>query len=1092
MLVQNADSTDFLTEFDRLGPPEAGAYLFHWMCHHQNELLKQLRDGRPVLSFQRVNPMLSDGLPDTTQGNDRTVFLLTEPVDVRNALKSWSMAPHKYSGEFILAIDDEVEHDRKRRTLAHKLQDVNIFEHINRAVELSAKEASLRCADEHCNAEDKHSSVTKFDFHRFARRAALRFVATYFGLPESQVLAAAHHTDGDPPTTLETAGAVAFREYIWKIHAQPFIAQPPDKKSAIAFIKKLVIDGMYFAPPDSVIGRLRSDPGAFAHPNKRKQAESIVANIIGCIQGLVDNVTISACNALTQMIKEATDRENRGQFTVDELIDIAQDPDTDALKRLYMAAHQIDTPAPFLPRYANRDLQIFYQANNARHSIENARVACATGTGAFTYADTRKDEVDIRMGHGGHDCIGRYLGDELGLQIVKKALSSKLLAGAKPLDIDTPKDWGWIVKRCVLELSLAVNSPDEIKSKVKGTDSGVSQVEPLYIRVASRQTSASGSGLAKAVLDREILHLNSLSTAQMQLLGAEVLENLNTKQFRSLSEAQIRSMTFEQAMVLKRRNSSGSGRALDEVQTNALAKHLSYFAVMSVTSPRIVRPRPYAYSLWSPEADTTSVLDYPTWPGLIDLTFTTRHLPPAEVRFVESQPADTRYVSTKEHGKVTAMFKYCENEQKGSRSSLLFPVFAQWFTDGFMNTDRVDRRRNTSGHQVNMCQIYGKDEAVARLLRSGIRGKLRSVEINGNEFPPLLFDEHGNVNESYYQLPQIQQGLLKGELDRWQDGPHRKQSYLVTGLPRGNVTAGNTALNTLFLREHNRLCDELAKDNPGWDDERLFQTARMILIVLQIKVVISEYINHITAPPVESENRAFSRVFTLDHEFAESQQWYRSNHIALEFNLLYRWHSLVPDSVVIGRETLPLKDFMNNNHRLIDDGLDAMLLSLSRQQVSCPGLHGTPDLLLPAESVAIKMSRDFQLQSFNEYRVAFNLDKFENFCCFDVSDRTRSELEALYDNDIDKVDLLVGLYADKVEDGQIFGKLMTAMVAYDAFTQVLTNPLLSKNVYGAQTLSELGMETIDKTHSLNDIWQRNRDSGSDANDSEKISMDASG
>src|SRR5690606_40281121 len=38
----------------------------------------------------------------------------------------------------------------------------------------------------------------------------------------------------------------------------------------------------------------------------------------------------------------------------------------------------------------------------------------------------------------------------------------------------------------------------------------------------------------------------------------------------------------------------------------------------------------------------------------------------------------------------------------------------------------------------------------------------------------------------------------------------------------------------------------LAHRHPRWDDERLFQTTRNILIVLLIKLVVEEYINHIT------------------------------------------------------------------------------------------------------------------------------------------------------------------------------------------------------------------------------------------------------
>jgi len=36
--------------------------------------------------------------------------------------------------------------------------------------------------------------------------------------------------------------------------------------------------------------------------------------------------------------------------------------------------------------------------------------------------------------------------------------------------------------------------------------------------------------------------------------------------------------------------------------------------------------------------------------------------------------------------------------------------------------------------------------------------------------------------------------------------------------------------STVWLREHNRVCDILKQEHPEWDDERLFQTAKLVIV----------------------------------------------------------------------------------------------------------------------------------------------------------------------------------------------------------------------------------------------------------------------
>jgi prostaglandin-endoperoxide synthase 2 len=55
----------------------------------------------------------------------------------------------------------------------------------------------------------------------------------------------------------------------------------------------------------------------------------------------------------------------------------------------------------------------------------------------------------------------------------------------------------------------------------------------------------------------------------------------------------------------------------------------------------------------------------------------------------------------------------------------------------------------------------------------------------------------------------------------------------------------------------------------------------------------------------------------------------------------------------------------------------------------------------------------------------------------------------------------------------MMGELMTYMVANDAFTQALTNPLLARNVFNEATFTKTGMKAINDTHSLQQIVTRN-------------------
>lgn len=1035
---------DFIARFDALDDVEANRYLYECLVYRRDWLYDQLVDSRPVLeflSFSPDNPTLIDR-SDLSDFSGKAYFI-TGPEQVEHALRNWSMRHHRYSGRFILSIDDEDEHYRKRRTLVEKLNDPAIALKMDSAVELGWM--SLQ-AEKVCSGSD-----FTIDVLRFARNSALHFTAGYFGIPAS---AALHH-EGLAKWSFE-----AFREYIWKIHARHFVEMPPSSRAAFQYIQELIRGCFYTAPSSSVIGRFRSDPGAFIRDNGLMDEEAIGSNIIGCIQGLIDNVATSACYALNQFYSLSRRSGIDSPFTMAQLRDSAAGTSVMPLEQYVFLAHQHDTPAPFLPRFASSER---VQDGTDIPVPEGAHVSCAIGPAVRRIDPSGKDRDahDCRMGIGMHDCIGRYLGDQLVTRILRKLLLVGDIA-----HVNLQKEWGWIVTEC-----MATVRPDQSKS-----------VSPR-LSAASRRSMYVDSGAAvdhpnnrpglEALMLMRPDDISCLTCRELRNIPPATFNLLSSCQLREITPEQISKLDFMQCMALDTIFRNRSDVDVLEQQKTALELRISFYAVMSRTSA--AKSRPHAYSLWSSDPDSFRIHDYVTWPGLVDKRYFSRHLPPVTEEVSNSLPSVLPYGSVTEPGNLTGLFKYKAEWVEESRSSLLFAMFAQWFTDSFMNTDRLDRRKTRSSHQVDMCQIYGESDDVAIMLREHKGGRLKQEEINGNIFPPRLFDRSGNVKAEFRDLPYVLNGHVNEVIERWGGVFSRKKNFLASGLSRGNATFGNAAMNTLFLREHNRLCDLLANKNPHWDDERLFQTVRLIVILLELKIVISEYINHIASPADRGMKAAARRIFRFDNSYAEQQAWYRANHISLEFNLLYRWHSLVPISVSVADKEYQLEEYVNFNDPLINHGLDAVLHSASAQRINTASLFSTPDRLLRAEYEALKMSRDFRVQSFNAYRKYFGLDQLNDLDELGCRSEVVDKLKQVYPGGIAQLDLLVGLYAERSKNDEVFGELMTRMVAHDAFTQVLTSPLLSKNVLGEQTITKTGLQALEETNTLNDLWKRNSD-----------------
>jgi prostaglandin-endoperoxide synthase 2 len=447
----------------------------------------------------------------------------------------------------------------------------------------------------------------------------------------------------------------------------------------------------------------------------------------------------------------------------------------------------------------------------------------------------------------------------------------------------------------------------------------------------------------------------------------------------------------------------------------------------------------------------STMADYTSWASLTDRAYDARHLPPREAAD-GLPPAED----------VAALFSRPGEMVPCPKSTVLFPYFAEWFVDGFLRSERPhpdpvtgeptrDPARNESNHEIDMIQIYGLNATITHELRTHEGGRLQSQELNGEEYPPYLYDgdrkrfEHVSVVRAEHITPE------------------QRRQLFAFGSDTGNLQIGFVMMGVLFLREHNRIAGELARAYPRWDDERLFQTARNILTVILIRIVVEEYINHISPYRIR---------LLADPTGFHNPRWYRTNWMAIEFNLLYRWHSLVPDSFRVGGEELAIERTLFNTDTVVAHGLARCFEDASLQRAGRVGLYNSPRAVWDAELASVQQARAVRLRPYDEYRALARFPRARRFEDVSADARVQAGLREVYGS-VDAIELYPGLFAEDVRPNAVLPALIGRLVAIDAFSQAFTNPLLAPRVFNPETFSPVGWELIRSTSTLSGLLHRN-------------------
>ena len=132
---------------------------------------------------------------------------------------------------------------------------------------------------------------------------------------------------------------------------------------------------------------------------------------------------------------------------------------------------------------------------------------------------------------------------------------------------------------------------------------------------------------------------------------------------------------------------------------------------------------------------------------------------------------------------------------------------------------------NQITHWIDGSNIYGSTVEDAMYLRDS-RGKLK------------ISSQGRNLNSN---LPSCA-GEKKGKVTGCDVCGGKRNDCFFAGDFRVNEQLNLIVLHTLFMREHNRIALELARLNPRWSDDRIYQEARKINVAEYQHIIFKEWL----------------------------------------------------------------------------------------------------------------------------------------------------------------------------------------------------------------------------------------------------------
>jgi hypothetical protein len=373
--------------------------------------------------------------------------------------------------------------------------------------------------------------------------------------------------------------------------------------------------------------------------------------------------------------------------------------------------------------------------------------------------------------------------------------------------------------------------------------------------------------------------------------------------------------------------------------------------------------------------------------------------------------------------------------------------------------------KNINTHWWDGSQIYGSSEARTAELRLGAQnGKLF---VDAQKFATFL--------------------------------PRDADGIPQTGFST-NWWIGLEILHTLFVLEHNAICDALLSAYPTWSSEKLFDTARLVNCALMAKIHTTEWTPAILAHPVLQISMSANwwgilgeRLYKLLGRVSKTseaisgipgsgvEQHAAPYSLTEEFVSVYRMHSLIPDTIAffnaqsgLHKSTYAIRDVAFESARKpFDDtnlGFADMFYTFGINYPGAITLNNMPSFLrdlhtpdgrhIDMGTIDVLRDRERGVPRYNQFRRLFHMAPQTTFLQLTGGNQiVADKLARLYDNDIEKVDLLIGCLSEPLPAGFGFSDTAFRVFILMASRRLKSDRFIAGD-WNTETYSKVGMKWV--------------------------------